>query len=68
MMPLSTFFFSLKYFKVVIEIVPLEERFRRRFQGIIWSSYVVAIILFGLCFSNEFLLSYRIVNVTILTI
>ncbi len=48
MMPMSTFFFSLKYFKVVTELVPLQERTRKIFQVILWFSYFSAIILF--CF------------------
>jgi hypothetical protein len=31
LMPMSTFFFSLKYFKVVTELVPLQERTRKIF-------------------------------------
>ena len=52
-MPMSTFLFSLKYFKVVSELVPLQERTRGRFDVILWLSYLPAITLLGLWISFE---------------
>ncbi len=53
MMPMSTFLFSLKYFKVVIELVPLQERTRGRFDVLSWFSYLFAIALFCLWLTAE---------------
>jgi hypothetical protein len=54
MMPMSTFLFSLKYFKVVTELVPLQERTRGRFDVLLWFSYLSATTLFGLWIFSEF--------------
>ncbi len=53
MMPMSTFLFSLKYFKVVIELVPLQERTRGRFDVLSWFSYLFAFALFCLWLTAE---------------
>jgi hypothetical protein len=39
---MSTYLFSLKYFKVVRELVPIGERTRGRFDVIVWLSYLAA--------------------------